>query len=383
MNHNSQFHLQLNRLMESLPPQPSPIRPFHPLLLYGCGALGELALQLLKRANITPVGMIDAAEKWKNQTFHNLPVFAPTEVPNAWRSTCTTAICIANYPIGPITELLTQNGFQDIRHIYDITEQCGQSTDIGNGWYLPSPDETKIRQFHQCLDLWADNESRYAFLQFIGWHTRRIELLSEDAPVRLHDKYRPKGILEQLPDQVHLFDIGAYDGMAIKRITRDGMESLASIQAFEPDPQNFQRLQEYCQANIDPNQCPVTLHRNAIAGKAGHLYFATGRDLASKVTSRQSDVVVSSLTLNDFTNTAKCNYLKIHAEGAEPDIISAASEFLCHHRPITAITVYHDPESSSQLPIELSHILADYLFYFRLHSYCGTGAVLYALPVRK
>ena len=57
-----------------------------------------------------------------------------------------------------------------------------------------------------------------------------------------------------------------------------------------------------------------------------------------------------------------------------------ARQTLIDCRPIVATTVYHNDDGIWRTALWLMETLSDYRFLFRLHSWCGTGAVIYAIP---
>ena len=72
--------------------------------------------------------------------------------------------------------------------------------------------------------------------------------------------------------------------------------------------------------------------------------------------------------------------MKLHLEGAELAALQGARKTLLANRPIVAATVYHNADGIWKTPLWLMETLPDYRFLFRAHSWCGTGAVVYAIP---
>jgi hypothetical protein len=80
---------------------------------------------------------------------------------------------------------------------------------------------------------------------------------------------------------------------------------------------------------------------------------------------------------------APASFLKLHLEGAELEALKGGRELLRRDRPIVAATVYHNDDGIWRTPLWLIETLTDYRFLFRLHSWCGTGAVVYAIPEER
>ena len=72
-------------------------------------------------------------------------------------------------------------------------------------------------------------------------------------------------------------------------------------------------------------------------------------------------------------------FIKLHLEGAELVALKGARTLLAA-RPIVAATVYHNADGIWRTAAWLMETLTDYRFLFRTHSWCGTGAVIYAIP---
>jgi hypothetical protein len=74
------------------------------------------------------------------------------------------------------------------------------------------------------------------------------------------------------------------------------------------------------------------------------------------------------------------SFLKLHLEGAELEALKGARELLRRDRPIVAATVYHNADGIWRTPLWLMETLRDYRFLLRIDSWCGTSAVVYAIP---
>ena len=72
--------------------------------------------------------------------------------------------------------------------------------------------------------------------------------------------------------------------------------------------------------------------------------------------------------------------VKLHLEGGELAALKGARQTLLTHRPVLAATVYHNADGIWETPHWLMDNLPDYRFLFRVHAWCGNGAVIYAIP---
>jgi hypothetical protein len=60
--------------------------------------------------------------------------------------------------------------------------------------------------------------------------------------------------------------------------------------------------------------------------------------------------------------------------------LKGARETLVNRRPLVTVTVYHNADGLFKTARWLMQNLNDYRFLFRIHAWCGTGAVIYAIP---
>jgi hypothetical protein len=73
----------------------------------------------------------------------------------------------------------------------------------------------------------------------------------------------------------------------------------------------------------------------------------------------------------------------MHLEGHELAALCGGLQTLQAQRAILIITAYHNRDGMAELPLWLAAHLPDYRFLFRLHGWCGTAAVIYALPTER
>ncbi len=74
---------------------------------------------------------------------------------------------------------------------------------------------------------------------------------------------------------------------------------------------------------------------------------------------------------------------KIHLEGGELEALRGATAAFRRCRPMLAVTTYHNRDGLWRTPQFLMETLPDYAYFMRLHAWCGTGSVVYAIPHEK
>lgn len=133
----------------------------------------------------------------------------------------------------------------------------------------------------------------------------------------LKNEYEPKEtemIKENLKEGDYFFDIGAnigyYSVLASKIVGKTG-----KVFAFEPDPENFNKLSE----NIKLNGCEnVILENKAVADHSGKLNFISERFRKGESRiSADGKTKVETITLDNYVKNLKIDCIKMDIEGAE------------------------------------------------------------------
>ena len=340
-----------------------------PLVLYGGGSLGKLASDYLQAIGRPLVMVLDQnPPAWAGVT-----VMKPTAVHKAAKELNYVAVSVVNEPYVPIQDSLAKMGFKHISPFYDVAESLrSHKHPLSNGWYAPILLGQASLLTTNVLDLWSDDVSRAHHLQFIAWRRVREEWTFDDAPVTPSNRYFIPEVVKGLHHSETFVDVGAYHGLVLADFIDIVDNKFKEILAFEPDDIN----RPFIEYNTDKDR-RIGVLDCALARWDGIGLFHEGLGYSSQLSSTGSKSVsvrsIDSLKI-------KPTFLKVHVEGAELDVLKGAKRTLIHHRPIVAATVYHNNDGIWRTPYWLMETLIDYKFYFRLHSWCGTGAVVYAVP---
>lgn len=95
----------------------------------------------------------------------------------------------------------------------------------------------------------------------------------------------------------------------------------------------------------------------------------------------QADGTVRTCRFDDLN--FPITFGKIHLEGGELDALQGSMTTLQRQRPVLAVTVYHNRDGLWRIPSLLMDGLPNYRFLMRLHVWCRTGCVLYAIPKER
>ena len=134
-------------------------------------------------------------------------------------------------------------------------------------------------EVRNALSLWSDAASQQEYLAQIRW---RILMDFDILPSPVsHEIYFPDDLVRIKPDDVFV-DCGAYDGDTIRNLLHNHRDSLKNIIAFEPDPANFQKLQQFALSLPINIRKRLSLYQLATGAKKGKVqYDATGTKSSS------------------------------------------------------------------------------------------------------
>jgi len=351
-----------------------------PLVLYGAGHLGRMAAGLLQQLDIPIAYALDRSPPLDGLLLGRIPVLTPEQAPLAHRNSHQVAVCVVTAPYKPIYTDLANMGWQRVNPVYDILEAYTGRLPMGNGWFAGALDDEDVGRIEQVLACWHDDHSRAAHLQFLAWRVHREEWHFSDAPVCIDDRYFIPEVLAALEPEECFLDAGAWHGVVSQRFLAKVGGHLQAILAVEADRLNFQRLQAWATGLPLEMRDRVRLLDCALGEMDGELTFTHGHDMASRLMELGQDkVTVRSLDSLDLA----FSFVKLHLEGGELAALRGARRSLLKHRPLLAVTVYHNRDGLWPTAAWLMDHLSGYHFLFRLHSWCGTGAVLYGLPQER
>jgi FkbM family methyltransferase len=352
----------------------APVPADKPLALYGAGNLGRMAREFLNAVGIDPVMVIDRdAKRLAQEPFWSgVRLVHPDDITADEKSRLRLAACVVTSPYVPLEQSLLALGFTDIVPFYDVAESFRAQHPLSNGWFAAPLTTLEQKKTLDVLAQWDDNLSRSHHLAFLAWRRLREEWTFDAAPVSTGDRFFIPEVINILADNEFFLDGGANDGSVSQTFIQQTKGAFAHIAAIEPDPANRQRLK----ANL-PNDKRVSLYDCALAEAEGQAIFHDGLGYASQL-SPTGKMTVATRPLDALGLSP--TFLKLHLEGAELPALKGAEKTLLSTRPIVAVTVYHNADGIWKTPLWLMETLPDYRFLFRNHSWCGTGAVVYAIP---
>jgi len=348
-----------------------------PVILYGAGSLGKMAKEFFDYFKLPVLYGVDKnADQCQLEAFwKNTKIIHPDEVEEADKKNCLLVICVVTTPLIVLRDELKNNGWKDVVFFYDLSEAYRDDHPISNGWFLGKFNEIDKESIGKVFFSLADDVSRAHYVQFLAWRKMRIELLFNQLEINNNNRFFIFEIISLLCENEIFVDCGAHHGSVTKKFLQLVSNKFKAIIAIEPDNINFTKLKE----NLEgvPN---IKLMNCALSDINGHGLFYQGFDFASKLCDVGNDSV-RIITLDSLNLPA--TFIKMHLEGGDLKALKGAIKTIRKHRPIVAVTIYHNADGVWETPFFLMNNTSDYKYYVRLHSWGGTGAVFYAIPAER
>jgi FkbM family methyltransferase len=372
---------QAASLLEELATVPcaySPATADRPLALYGAGNLGRLARDFLRAVGQDVALAIDrnARDPTNDPYWSGVRLLHPDDVTEAEKNNVRLAVSVVTSPYVPLESSLLNRGFKDVAPFYDLAESFRHLHPLSNGWFagpLTAPDQANTAN---VLARWDDDVSRAHHLQFLAWRRLREEWTFEGAEVPKCSRFFIPEVAAVLRDDEFLLDGGAHHGSVMEAFLQQTKGAFRQIVAIEPDPVNRTRLKDTLR-KVAPGDARFTVCDFALADDEGEALFHSGLDYACQLSpTGRTRVRTSPLDALGVAPT----FIKLHLEGAELAALKGAKRTLLEARPLVAATVYHNDDGIWRTASWLMQTLPRYRFLFRNHSWCGTGAVVYAIP---
>jgi FkbM family methyltransferase len=209
-------------------------------------------------------------------------------------------------------------------------------------------------------------------LQFLAWRRLREEWTFEGAPPTACRRFLIPEVTSVLRGDEVFLDGGAHLGVITEAFAAETAGAFRRIIAVEPDPASRARCKQALDS--DPR---IEVLGCALGERDGQALFHDGLGYASQLSDTGS-LQLEARTI-DALGLAP-TFVKLHLEGGELAALKGARRTLLEHRPVVAATVYHNADGIWRTPLWLMETLPDYRFLLRIDSWCGTSAVVYAIP---
>lgn len=345
------------------------------VVLYGAGDMGRLAFEYYNLVGVKVFGVVDQSILGDRlESFENVPLQNPVRAIDCFRDR-NLVICVANHAIEPIRRYLISLGFKKIFHFYQTTWAFKRRHPLDNGWSAGHISKVEAQKIQENINIFADRRSVCGYLQFLAWHKFQEEWVFENHQVDIKDKFFINEVLGHINKCKVFVDVGAYDGKIIDKFIDLRGADFQKIYAFEPDKVSFSRLKKKFSNHGQKGK--ILISKKGLSDTSGKLPFANGFGYCSQF-NKCANSWAESTTLDSLNIEA--DLIKYHIEGHEFQAIKGSLQTIKKNRPLLIVTIYHNRSTAIDLAPFLAKNLVNYHFLLRLHSWSGTGVVLYAIP---
>jgi FkbM family methyltransferase len=154
-----------------------------------------------------------------------------------------------------------------------------------------------------------------------------------------------------------------------------------AIFAFEPDPANFRKLEQFAMAAPEDTKHTLTIFPYAVGATRSKVSFEAAGTEASSVGS--GDIEVDCVSIDEILAVHKPTYVKMDIEGSELDALAGAEGTIRRNLPVLAVCSYHRQDHLWRIPSMIASYSDEYRFFLRPHLLEVWDLVCYAIPVAR
>jgi FkbM family methyltransferase len=349
------------------------------VVLFGAGNLGGRTLAGLRAIGVEPLCFVDNNELVWGNNFQGIPIMSPVEGAERYGSHATFIVTIWR---AQATERMVTR-VEQLRRL-----ECNTVIPfLPLYWKYPAlflphymhdlphrvhPQADRVRE---ALALMADDFSRSEYLAQMRFRLLgEFDALRDPVPGQIY--FRDE--LFSLSADETFVDCGAFDGDTLQLFLEKSSQSFKRVIAFEPDPENYGKLEHKVTCLPADVRGRIEIRRNATGKANTRVLMDAGKGVSSKIGA--GDCEVDSVSLDSVLNDEPVTFIKMDIEGSELATLAGAKELIRKHKPILAISAYHQQSDLWNIPLFIQEINPNYSFYLRPHVLDGWDLVCYAVP---
>ena len=343
-----------------------------PIVIFGGGSNAKAVESFLSKNFISVAAFCEGSYYFsQGKIIHGKPVYEFGALPPNLKP-CNMVLAASGKNIREIIEKPSE----DIKNLYvfDVTVPLFS---MSVQWV-----REHIRELDNTYQMLQDEESREVFLSFIedkaGCVTKPVKPLWRlwTSDQYFNELYDPKAYSTHA-----LIDCGAWIGDTAVQFLEFLREQKVNgtVYAFEPDPDNFRKLESNVQES-DTIQC----FPYAVGSERKSVFFATGNGSQSHHWEENSGMKVQMVAIDELLGDKNISMIKMDLEGAEVAALRGMRKIISEKMPMLAICVYHKVDDLITIPQCILELQRggdkQYKFCLRHHSCTSYETVLYAVP---
>lgn len=262
-------------------------------------------------------------------------------------------------------------------NIYAICDRDETKQQKGYGRYRIMSPEELFDKHKDAVVLVSTTTYWKEVMDELGQHFTKNQLVSlaEEKTIRwMKSQYFAPEIMKFSDDEVFV-DGGCFD-FETSQILLNKCK-VKKIYAFEPDEENYKKVQKKLEQGLD---CEVELIKKGLWDKETRLSFQADATMCSYVVEGDSagnaQIEVTAL---DQVIHENITFIKMDIEGSELRALQGAKRLIQQYKPKLAISIYHKPEDTIDIPYYIHELVPEYRFYIRHYSYSPAETILYAV----
>lgn len=350
-----------------------------PLVIYGGGHTGKTVIQLFMSKNCSINYIVDDNEDLHGQYINNIEIISYSQFVN-WSKEYDSVNVVMTTIYGKkiLQKLSSLSNIQ----IYELYDWYNREVGDDKYWYSQinvQMESYKIFKEHMetLQNKWEDEESITVIDRLMDYFNTKktnalIEICTSD------EQYFISEVKKAIKNPLNIIDAGAYQGELLQSLKNQNID-FVKWYCFEADNNNFNFLVHNSKKNGLYGTQQICINKG-LWSKTGKLFFENGQGNQSRIVDHKTDDMISTVSIDDYMQGEKCDYIKMDIEGAELPALQGGIKTIKRDRPILAISIYHSLEDFWKIPEYLMKELTDYRYYVRHHTFMFVDTVLYAIP---
>jgi FkbM family methyltransferase len=349
------------------------------IILYGAGLTGRHILKTLQKYNINPLFIADDTPSKQGTKLDGIDIVS-LDYLRSVKKPYALIVTMLN-PQMSFQSLKISLNEKGIDNVFSFIELLFLFPDDLLPYFHFGTNEALLQDtnsIRKALHLFSEPLSKEIFIRNLDF---RLNLNFERLPVGDKDEYFPSSIID-IPEGAVFFDCGAFDGDTLRSfISRNKNFDIAF--AFEPDPENFNKLLNYCSGIESELSKKIYVFNYGISSRHDFLKFNSLNNMASSI-AEEGNVVIQTLDLDSLFLPLLKNYsgsifIKMDIEGEEPKALEGCKRLIKEKQPHLAISSYHNSDDLWNIPLFINSINPAYKFFLRQHGNDSMDLVLYAI----
>jgi len=348
-----------------------------PVVIYPGASLGRAAAKKLQARDINVVAFSDTKEANWNSTIDGLEVIPPHSIDTKFPE-CVVLIASALYD----SEIRSNLAHHGVTRIYPLPflsqilpEIFGtrEYRDLAGSIFAEDA-KNDILKVHGLL---ADDISHFTFQSKLRYYLTLDKSLL-DLVQTPNSIYFDPDLFSMEMGRI-IADGGAFTGDTLAQFLKSSKGAFEHYYAFDPDPLVQERLHQV--ASVDPDK--IQCIKAGLSNESRTLHFkATG--LADSIIVKEAGAETISIPVVDldtfFADKEPPTFIKMDIEGSEAHALFGAKNLIVKHKPVLAISIYHNPSDLWKIPLIIKDLLPESKIYIRHYTREIDDTVCYAIP---